>query len=134
VTKAFEAFPWRTLTQRSVRLRLTTLYGGLFLVSGAALLALTYLLVRNATAGAFVTTVTGTAVTPGGAHGETATSHAIELHQLIVQSGIALAIMTVVSAALGWFVAGRVLAPVRMMSAATRRISDLPMIAVSSCE
>lgn len=32
--------------------------------------------------------------------------------------------MTVVSAALGWLVAGRVLAPVRTMTAATRRISD----------
>lgn len=66
----------------------------------------------------------GTAITPTGAHAETATSHAIELHQLIVQSGIALAIMTVASALLGWLVAGRVLAPVRTMTAATRRISD----------
>lgn len=71
-----------------------------------------------------MTTVTGTAITPTGAHAETATSHAIELHQLIVQSGIALAIMTVASALLGWLVAGRVLAPVRTMTAATRRISD----------
>ena len=54
----------------------------------------------------------------------TATSHPIELNQLIVVSGIALAIMTVVSAALGWVVAGRVLAPLRTMTAATRRISE----------
>ncbi len=121
---ALEAFRWRVLTQRSVRMRLTVLYGSLFLVSGAALLSLTYLLVGHATAGGFVTTVTGTAITPSGARGDTATSHAIELHQLIVQSGIALAIMTVVSAALGWLVAGRVLAPLRTMTAATRRISD----------
>ena len=39
------------LPRRTVRLRLTLLYGGLFLVSGAALLAVTYLLVVNATAG-----------------------------------------------------------------------------------
>ena len=121
---ALDAFRWRRLTQRSVRLRLTALYGSLFLVSGAALLALTYLLVSNATSGGYVTIVTGTAVTPSGAHAETATSHAIELHQLIVGSGIALAVMTVVSAALGWLVAGRVFAPVRTMIAATRRISD----------
>ncbi|HUA07127.1 MAG TPA: HAMP domain-containing sensor histidine kinase [Solirubrobacteraceae bacterium] len=117
-------FSWPALTQRSVRLRLTALYGGLFLVSSAGLLALTYLLVLNATAGGFVTTVTGTAITPSGAPAGTATSHAIELHQLLVQSGIALAIMTVVSTALGWIVAGRVLAPVRKMTEATRRISD----------
>src|SRR5262249_25845990 len=35
--------------RRPVRLRLTLLYGGLFLLSGAALLAVTYVLVVNAT-------------------------------------------------------------------------------------
>src|SRR4051794_33967270 len=35
------------LPRRSVRLRLTLLYGGLFLSSGAVLLAITYLLVRH---------------------------------------------------------------------------------------
>ena len=109
---------------RSVRLRLTALYGGLFLFSGAALLALTYVLVSQATAGASVTTITGTAVTPSGAHAMTARSHAVDLHQLLVQSGIALAIMSVVSAGLGWVVAGRVLAPLRTITARTRRISE----------
>ena len=119
-----DVFGWRRLSERSVRLRLTALYGGLFLVSGAGLLALTYLLVEGATAGASVTASTGLALTPSGERAMTATSHSIELHQLVVQSGIALAIMTAVSAALGWLVAGRVLAPLRTMTAATRRISD----------
>jgi signal transduction histidine kinase len=109
---------------RSVRLRLTALYGGLFLLSGAALLALTYVLVRHATAGASVTNITGTAITPSGARGMTATSHGVDLHQLLVQSAIALAIMSVVSAMLGWVVAGRVLAPLRTITARTRQISD----------
>jgi signal transduction histidine kinase len=109
---------------RSVRLRLTALYGGLFLLSGAGLLALTYVLVRHATAGASVTRGTGSAVTPSGARAMTATSHAVDLHQLLVQSAIALAVMAVASAALGWVVAGRVLAPVRTITARTRRISD----------
>jgi signal transduction histidine kinase len=39
----------RTPPRRSVRLRLTLLYGALFLVSGAALLAVTYVLVDHAT-------------------------------------------------------------------------------------
>ena len=40
--------PMRSLGKpTSVRLRLTTVYGSLFLVSGAALLTLTYLLVRQ---------------------------------------------------------------------------------------
>ena len=117
-------FGWRRPSERSVRLRLTALYGGLFLVSGACLLALTYGLVRVATAGGYVTVPTGSGVTPTGAAAMTATSHAIRLDQLIVWSGIALATMTVASAALGWLVAGRVLAPLRTMTAATRRISD----------
>ena len=37
------------LPSPTVRLRLTLLYGGLFLVSGAVLLAVTYLLFRSAT-------------------------------------------------------------------------------------
>jgi two-component system sensor histidine kinase VanS len=45
------------------------------------------------------------------------------LHQGLIQSGIALAIMTAVSIALGWLVAGRVLRPLRAMTATTRRIS-----------
>jgi two-component system sensor histidine kinase VanS len=50
--------------------------------------------------------------------------HADVLHQLLVRSGIALAIMTVVSIALGWLVAGRVLRPLRGMTATTRQISE----------
>jgi hypothetical protein len=34
------------LPQRTIRLRLTVLYGGLFLAAGAGLLAVTYLLVE----------------------------------------------------------------------------------------
>ena len=106
---------------RSVRLRLTALYGSLFLVFGAGLLALTYVLVHDATAGGYVTVVTGTAVTPTGAPGLTATSHAIELDQLVVQSGVALTIMTLASAAVGWLVAGHVLARQEAAFEAQRR-------------
>lgn len=108
----------------NVRVRLAVLYGSLFLVSGAALLALTYVLVRRATAGGSVTDITGSGVTSSGARAMTATSHGIDLHQMLVQSGIALAIMSIASALLGWWVAGRVLAPLRAMTDATQRISE----------
>jgi signal transduction histidine kinase len=114
--------PWRLA--RSVRWRLTALYGSLFLVSGACVLTITYVLVYRATASSFEARTTATTRTPGGAPALVAHSHAADLHQLLLQSGIALAIMTVVSAALGWLVAGRVLAPLRTMTAATRRISE----------
>ena len=38
----------RHLPHRTVRVRLTLMYGGLFLVSGAALMAITYALLVNA--------------------------------------------------------------------------------------
>ncbi len=112
------------MSRVSVRLRLAGLYGSLFLLSGAVLLAITYVLVHHATAGSVQTTVTGYGVTPTGARAEIARSHATDLHQLVVQSGIALAVMTVISGGLGWLVAGSVLQPLQTMTAATRRISE----------
>ena len=43
--------------------------------------------------------------------------------QLLIESGIALAIMAVLSVGLGWLVAGRVLRPLRTITATARRIS-----------
>ena len=94
------------LPTRSVRLRLTALYGALFLVCGTGLLAITYLLVSRATA-IHAVNVRLSGGQP--AHGAVVHTHLVDLHQLLVQSAIALAIMTVVSIALGWVVAGRVL-------------------------
>ncbi len=45
---------WARLPRRTVRLRLTMLYGALFLLSGAALLGTTYFLVDAATGNAFI--------------------------------------------------------------------------------
>jgi two-component system sensor histidine kinase VanS len=130
------------LSSRTVRLRLTLLYGGLFLVSGVALLATTYLLFRSST-GVDLIVPTGTphgSTSPGAHNGALANPDAIRqvrqmyaaavarnthgLHQGLIQSGIALAIMTAVSIALGWLVAGRVLRPLRTITATTRQISE----------
>jgi signal transduction histidine kinase len=46
-----------------------------------------------------------------------------QLHQLLVQSGIALGAMAIVSTGLGWIIAGRVLRPLRTITTAARRIS-----------
>jgi len=45
------------------------------------------------------------------------------LHQLLVKSGIALGIMAVLAAFLGWLVAGRVLRPLQTMTVRIQRIS-----------
>ena len=118
------------LPRRSVRLRLTLLYGCLFLLSGAGLLGITYLLVRTALAGPIGTS--GGALPRGASGGIVHTpagsglpvQQAADLHQLLVQSAVALAIMAVASIGLGWLVAGRVLKPLRAMTATTRRISE----------
>jgi two-component system sensor histidine kinase VanS len=120
------------LPSRTVRLRLTLLYGGLFFVSGLALLATTFLLFRSSTGvDLIVPTGAGHRSTNPGALNEVRRMYAAAvardthgLHQGLIQSGVALAVMTVVSIAFGWLVAGRVLRPLRAMTATTRRISE----------
>jgi signal transduction histidine kinase len=167
--------------QTTVRWRLTLLYGGLFLISGAALLAITYTLVDNAAvfpqgprlsfingapagalprAGAALANgdlhklaalpARGPATLPANAQvrmagknvpppiqrllrtrqgqkalGEVVyTQRVADLHQLIIESALALALMAIISTALGWAVAGRVLRPLRTMTTATQEISE----------
>ena len=120
---------WLHLPSWTVRLRLTLLYGGLFIVSGALLLAITYVLFRR-NGGTSLIVPTGVDITPHMRQGieakfaDVEASRDSELDQLLVQSAIALGIMAVVSIALGWLVAGRVLRPLRTMTATTRQISE----------
>ncbi|MBC7293954.1 MAG: HAMP domain-containing protein, partial [Thermoleophilia bacterium] len=46
------------------------------------------------------------------------------LRQLVVKSGIALALMTVLSFGLGWLLAGRMLRPIHAITATARRLSE----------
>jgi signal transduction histidine kinase len=135
---------WPRLPRGTARLRLTALYGGLFLACGAVLLAVSYVLAEQA-------------IAPGGKVNETAftqiqvpagliTVHrgfqalstgqlsdleltlgkeitTSDLRQVLIDAPIALAIVTVVALALGWLVAGRVLRPLAVITAAARRIS-----------
>jgi two-component system sensor histidine kinase VanS len=118
------------LPSPTVRLRLTLLYGGLFFLSGAVLLVITYLIFRNASGVNLI-------VPSGSAHGTVAQQVETEqrfadivrrdtdaLHQGLLRSALVLAGMTVVSIAFGWLVAGRVLRPLRTMTATTRQISE----------
>jgi len=155
----------RRAPRRTVRLRLTLLYGGLFLLAGAVLLTVTYVLVANNVDGGSATFVSrnGQLTISAGPVGQlpvppsfvgvgvvAPNRHAVVvakrgpapqflrrtiqraitgersngLHQLLLWSLIALAIMALASAVLGWLMAGRVLAPLRTMTARARRISD----------
>jgi signal transduction histidine kinase len=156
--------------QTTVRWRLTLIYAGMFLVCGAALLAVTYTLVAHATTGGGViafaratpTTSRGIGGLPPGAEslsvqaiphtfvikgkqvnvppsvsqvlGSSGGPAAVrfvgrqqqiaDLHQLEIESAIALAIMAIISGLLGWYIAGRVLRPLRTITAATQQISE----------
>ena len=109
------------LPRPTVRWRLTLLYSLLFLICGAALLAITYWLFAN-----FAISPPKEPLNPTMVQLETAMStvRSNGLHRLQLYSGIALAIMTIVSVVLGWLLAGRVLAPVRTITATADRISD----------
>ncbi len=116
----------RLRSRRTVRFRLSLLYGGLFLVTGAGLLAITYLLVRSAGLGdlGLPTPPSGPGVKAIELKTEALATRAADLHQLLIRSGVALALMIVVAILLGWVIAARVLRPLRTIRTATQRISE----------
>jgi signal transduction histidine kinase len=131
--------PWFRLppVMRTLRWRLTALYGVLFLVSGAVLLLISGGYVANSTS--------RTAVAPGPSAASSAAAQLARDRALIrqlqhelagqasgppslsrtllVAAAIALGFMTIGSLIMGWFLAGRALRPVRRMTAATQQIS-----------
>ena len=110
---------WR----RTVRGRLTLLYGGLFIASAVVLLAITYGVVRHGSSANVQAVPSGGAFPrPGALIGSEQRSS--DLHQLLAGSVIALALMAVLSLVLGRLVAGRVLSPLRTMTRTTQEISE----------
>jgi signal transduction histidine kinase len=116
----------------TVRWRLTLLYGALFLGCGAALLAITYALVANANSNhtllsTFLSHKFGEPIPPEAKAASRfirSQQRIADLHQLEIESGVALAIMAIASTLLGWVVAGRVLRPLRTITTTTRQISE----------
>ncbi|MGW4410309.1 sensor histidine kinase [Nonomuraea sp. NPDC004702] len=122
--------PRPRLPARTVRLRFTLLYGGLFLASGAGLLVLVNLVGMPLSRTEPVPGRPGGGPAPAAAEeyiallqAQLADVHATQSRQLLAGSVLALAVMAVVSIVLGRVVAGRVLRPLRTITAATRRIS-----------
>ena len=132
----------------TIRLRLTVLYGVVFLITGSVFLTLGYLLVRhNLNAGANfrevrrqlqkLGLVPGTGAPPFGgtfrfAPGspEASVAAAVRaqlrsdaLHKLLVEYLLALGVMTLVSVVAGWLLAGRALRPLRKITGTARRVS-----------
>ena len=129
----------------TVRGRLTVLYGGLFFLAGAVLLALTYLLVRQGLNSRLGTDTTLAGVRLGAnladrlfelpdgtelnindiaelvREREQATRDAV-LGDLLTQGGIALVGVGLVALAFGWLLARRALQPVHRITETARRI------------
>ncbi|MCG5214063.1 sensor histidine kinase [Streptosporangium sp. KLBMP 9127] len=123
---------WRR-PARTVRLRFTVLYGAMFLLSAVGLLVIINLVGlggMQVTQSAPVGTTPVEPTTLAAAtdritwlQAQLADTHAAQSRQLLIGSALALAVMAVVSVVLGRVIAGRVLHPLRMITAATRRIS-----------
>ncbi len=136
----------------TIRLRLAVLYSGVFLILATLLLAIVFLSVRHSShavisarvAGAKLVERYGVEVTPpqsplsavpesaelrharAQAHQLGAVAVNVnnsDLHQLLVWSVLALAIVAAASMALGWLLAGRVLRPLQVITAAARELS-----------
>ncbi len=126
----------------TVRLRLSLLYGVVFLITGAVLLTIGYALVRhNLDAPRFTRAELRRLGLPAqrpprvgrppgfdprftrfGAAVRSAL-RAQALHRLVFEYIAALAVMTLVSVAAGWLLAGRALRPLRHITATARRVS-----------
>ena len=128
----------------TIRLRLTVLYGLVFLLTGAVLLAIGYVLVRhNLAAPNFRSGLQKAGLVPppnapffgrfsfnpGSPEASVAAAvrnqlRAQALHQLLVECLFALGVMTMISVGAGWLLAGRALRPLREITATARRVSS----------
>jgi signal transduction histidine kinase len=141
------------LPRYTIRLRLAVLYSGVFLILGTVLLAIIFLSVRHSSHGVVVSAqgaVSALKLREGGGAAQSesplsvvpeslARQHASaqadqlgklaanvnrgDLHQLLIWSVLALAIMALAAVALGWLLAGRVLRPLQVITKAARELS-----------
>lgn len=137
------------LPRPTVRLRLSLWYAALFLLAGGMLLALNYFLIRDS----FVVSpkdvsfevavrlgIPPEQVRPEPGHergpvmvGDVPLSTLLDeiqrevtswsLNQLAIKSGIALAVMALLSLGMGWLLAGRMLRPLHAITSTARRLS-----------
>jgi signal transduction histidine kinase len=100
--------------------RLAVLFFAVFLASGAALLAVTVAVWQGRTGGTHVTPARGGSLLHPAVG---VVQHSSDRRELLIASGIGLAIMAALSLALGWLVAGRFLRPLRTITTTAREIS-----------
>jgi hypothetical protein len=137
----------KILGRRSVRARIALACAGLFLVTGAAFVAVTYTLVDHSLSSAALTnqtkippsllpdcktaqrngTLTGALaaqcqkIVAGAAQFGAANQRAHDLRQLLLWSLVGLGVATVVAGGLGWAIGRRILLPLHKVTGAARR-------------
>ncbi|WP_326561691.1 sensor histidine kinase [Micromonospora sp. NBC_01796] len=125
------------MKRTTIRARLTLVYGGLFLLAGMVLLAVTYVLVEQRMPEPLgvaltkpVTEIPRTGL--GTQNAEALRIFVRELQEdvkqnaldsLLTQGGIALAVVSAAAIAFGWLVAGRALQPLHQITGTARRIA-----------
>ena len=133
---------WLRTPPPTIRLRMTALYGLVFLVTGAVFLTIGYELVRHnlSASGDYRRELQRLGIVPPDffgrppafAPGSTgariadairAQLRADALHRLLIEYVVALGAMTIVSVVAGWLLAGRALRPLRDITATARRVS-----------
>jgi signal transduction histidine kinase len=112
---------------RTIRVRLTALYAGLFLATATILLVTVNLLLTNRLQ-VQVAAFDKSTKPPALGTGDPAVGRAIQLQHDVLRfqwlvTGVVIAVLTVVSVAVGWWLAGRVLRPIQTITATARRLS-----------
>ena len=111
---------------RSARLRLTLLYSGMFLALGTAIVVVIFLVGSHGTvigSSSVAVATPASAQQPPVVHDVVSQQHSADVDRLVAASWVTLAATAVVAAVLGWFLAGRVLRPLRKMTTAAQTIS-----------
>jgi signal transduction histidine kinase len=115
---------WLHRPAQSARLRLTLLYSGMFLVLGTAIVVFISL-VGSGSAAVGISSTSVAHPSPAGAvvHAAVSQQHSADVNRVLAGAWVSLVLTAGASAVLGWFVAGRVLRPLRQMTTAARTIS-----------
>ena len=128
---------WRSI-QPTLRMRLTLVYGGAFLVAGCVLVAVMYLLVRNRLGPTGQTVIRASApssagapppVVPGNQGFVGQVEQAINVYNsatlssLLQYSLLALGLILLAAIGIGWLMAGRTLRPLQEITATARRVA-----------
>lgn len=114
------------MVRLTARARLASLQTALVLAAGAALTGLTYLLMRRRVIFTHLDPVGTPSPDKPPQDGLYALADRVQadtLSALLPQAALALIVVTGLSAVLSWLVAGRVLRPIRVISATARRLS-----------